>query len=203
MINPETQVAKQERKVLPSDISSDELLGYMIEADMPLLLYGKDGAKTINHLIDELREGESILSMDENGKLYREVGVLWLNVLCKMPNGAVYALREDRQVHRDGTVKRRQLLSSLGEKLKAQEDSRDVVPRALAEELQVGEEYINELYFQGEDHDILIPDTYPGLETQYKFFKYTAVIDEAAFRSEGYIEEQQDKTNYYLWDQIH
>lgn len=45
MINPETQVAKQERKVLPSDISSDELLGYMTEADMPLLLYGKDGAK--------------------------------------------------------------------------------------------------------------------------------------------------------------
>lgn len=190
------------KRQLPHVIDLEELLAYMVDADLPLELYGHDGAKTAGHLLTELQEGEAVLSVGTDGKLYREVSVLWLDVLCKMSNGAVYALREDRQVFSNGTVKRRQLSSSLGEKLKAKEDSQSAVARALAEELGIGDEHITELYFQGEEFDSLIPDTYPGLETQYQFFKYATVISEQAFNPDGYIEYQADKTNYYLWEQI-
>lgn len=190
----------RERVQISDTISFDELLEMLIDADIPVEAFGIGGAKTVQHLLTEVQDGESLMSIDSEGKLFREVSVLWLDVLCMREDG-VYALREDRQEFRDGRVKRRNLSSSLGEKLKPGELPQDAVTRALAEEIGFNGE-VTELYSLGHEETTRTPDNYPGLETDYHFHKYLTVIPAQAFCPDGYIEHQSDKTNYYVWERI-
>lgn len=197
----ETYSPRYERIPIPETVSLDELLEKLIQAGIPVEKFGTGGAKTVQHLLTEIKDGESVMSTNGEGRLFREVGVLWLDVLCKRGDGSVYALREDRQEFHDGRVKRRNLGSSLGEKLKPSEAPEDAVVRALAEEIGFAGE-TSELYSFGHEETTRTPDNYPGLETDYHFYKYLTVIPEDAFRPDGYIEYQSDKTNYYVWERI-
>lgn len=201
MKNPELHHAQEERTVLARDIDFDTLFYHLADANVPLLLYGTGGAKTVQHLLSEIHDGESLLSVDAKGNIYREVEVLWLDVFCKLSNSEIYTLREDRQEFQDGRVKRRNLDSSLGEKLKPGEDPQEAVGRVLAEELGI-QSSTEATYFMSHDQTTLTPDTYPGLETDYTFYKYAAIISEDDFESEGYKEVHADKTNYYVWQRL-
>lgn len=202
MTNPEVYHPQDERTELARDIDFDTFFEHLVDAKLPLLLYGQGGAKTVHHLLQEVREGESVLSIDAKGNLYREVHVVWVDVFCSLENGDLYTLREDRQEFKDGRIKRRDDLgSSLGEKLKPGEDPQEAVSRAVAEELGITSG-IEGSYFLGTEDTVHTPDTYPGLESSYHFYKYATVISEAAFKPEGYIEDQPDKTNYYVWTKV-
>ncbi len=165
--------------------------------------FGMGPAKTIENLLDEIHEGESTITVKSNGEILRELRVVWVDVFCELSNGDVYRLREDRQEFKDGredNIKRRTLDSSLGEKLKADEAPEVAVMRALEEELGIKE--IISVQSHGSTAKVLTPDTYPGLESSYIFYKFETVIPESAFNPEGYIEDQPDKTNYYVWDLV-
>ena len=204
MTNPEFHHDQDTRMPIPQDIHLDAFLKILVDAKLPLDTYGEGPAKTVHHLFKEVQEGESMMSVDAKGNVTREVSVLWVDVFCSLSNGDLYRLTEDRQVFKDGrkdNVKRRTLSTSLGEKLKPGEDPAEAVERAIAEELGI-EDGLETVHFVGTEDAEHTPDTYPGLKSFYHNFKYAAVISETAFNPEGYIEDQSDKTNYYVWEKI-
>lgn len=202
MKNPEQHQAQDERTPVSADVDFDTLLQILVDAKIPVDQFGTGGAKTVQHLLNEVADGESVLSVDAKGKLHRELSVLWVDVISTHANGDVYALKEDRQIFNDGREKRRQLNSSIGEKLKPGEEPVQAVTRALAEELGIQEKETTSVHYLGEEQKVHTPDTYPGLESSYYFYKYATVIAEEAFKPEGYVEYQADKTNYYVWELI-
>ncbi len=202
MSDPETASATSEKRhSMPSNIPIDGLLDVLRAANIPIDEYGKGNAKTIEHLLSEIHEGEAIMTVGEQGAVYREVNVLWLDVLCELSDGKVYLLREDRQEFKDGRTRVRKLDSSIGEKLKPDEKIEDAAYRALQEELGIG--IVESLYENGYTERTFMPDSFPGIESNYKMHQYVSVIPEEAFKSEGYVEYQPDKTNYYVWTLIH
>lgn len=200
MLNPEIAKIPQERVTLSSEITLDQLLNRLSDGKVPIGEYGKGNAKTINHLLAEVNEGEAVVTIDSHGAVYRELNVLCVDVLCELSNGNVYHLREDRQEFKDGRTKKRQIDSSIGEKLKPSESAEDAVQRALSEELGVNE--YQSLYSAGYSERTFIPDAFPGIESTYKMHRYVSFIPETGFIPEGYVEYQADKTNYYVWERI-
>ena len=204
MASPERNQAQDEQRILiPKDIDFDSFLTLLVDAGIPVDLYGIGDAKTVHHLLSEVADGESLMAVDSSGNLHRELSVLWVDVINIRPNGDIYLLKEDRQeFHGRLKPKRRKLQSSIGEKLKPGEDPVTAVKRALEEELGIKQE-ITSLHHLGDEQKDHTPETYPGLTSSYNFYKYAAVIPDEAFVVQGYIERQVDKTNYYVWELVH
>ncbi|MDB5180458.1 MAG: hypothetical protein JWO54_216 [Candidatus Saccharibacteria bacterium] len=198
MTNPEQAELQNLRTIVPADITLDQLMEKLIAGNVPVDQFGVGNAKTVLHLLTEIVEGETVMTIDDNHNVYRNVNVLWADVLCELADGKVYILREDRQEFKDGRVKRRALGSSIGEKLKPSESPEDAINRALQEEL--GVKTIDRIHKIGYNERTFIPDPFPGLESSYQMHKFVTVIPESEFKSEGYVEYQQDKTNYYVWE---
>ncbi len=202
MTNPEIHQPQDMRTELASDITLEELLQKLVHAGIPVEQYGTGVAKTVPHLLAEIHEGESLMSVNDKGEIFRDVNVVWADVICTVADGTTYVLKEDRQEFKDGRVKRRNLNSSLGEKLKPGEIPDEAVNRAIEEELGITEP-LEGVYYLGYQESVVTPDTYPGLESSYQFHKYATIIPETSFKPEGYVEYQQDKTNYYVWEVAH
>ena len=184
---------------IPQDVTEQELASVLMAAGIPIQDWAQGSAKTVEHLRVEIEEGESQIDVGINGEIRRRVSVIWVDVLYPADNGDVYILREDRQVYKDGRVRRRQLSTSLGEKMKPNEEPTAAVERALHEEL--GVTATAGLYTLGAGKKTAhTPDSYPGLKSHFKTYLYAAVISTEAFVAEGYVEEQADKTNYYVWE---
>jgi len=198
MTNPELAHQSNERFVLPSNVTLEELLDRLVEGRIPVHDYGVGNAKTIHHLLSEVNEGESIITIDDKGDVHREVNVLWIDVLCELSDGSIYYLKEDRQDFKNGKTKRRELDSSIGEKLKPLESPEEAVRRAISEELGVND--YTSLYNIGYKEKTFIPDTFPGIESTYKMYQFVSMIPETAYNKDGYVEYQVDKTNYYTWE---
>lgn len=188
------------RPIDPS-IGYRELVDILTKARVPIEEYGQGGAKTIQNLHKELMSGESVMRVSDKYELTRDVNVVWIDVVCSLSNGDVYLLREDRQEFKDGRIRRRSTPSSLGEKMQPGEDLDQAIMRALSEE--IGVDAIETLHKVGESEEKFTPPTFPGLETTYTSYSYVAVLPEAAFVADGYVEHQAEKDNYYVWDLIH
>ena len=207
MKHPEVTTSSPERTALPFETTYDQLLEKLIAGNVPLEAYGQGGAKTIHHFLSEINEGEAVVTIGKNNAVFREVSVLGVDILCKHSNG-VYILKEDRQEFKDQDgrvdtsrpVKRRELDSSIGEKLKPNESPEDAITRALEEELGVKE--LSNVYKIGYEEKTSMSETYPGIESTYKLHKFVTVISEDEFKPEGYVEDQHDKMNYYVWEQL-
>lgn len=44
--------------------------------------------------------------------------------------------------------------------------------------------------------------SYPGLIAFYTVHTFNTILGEQEFNPEGYIEEQEDKTTYFIWEEI-
>ena len=97
--------------------------------------YGKWGTgttKTLDHLVDEVIKGETVLVENEQGELVRKLAVLWIEVTHHVADGRVYKLKETHQIFKDGRERRRNLKTSIAEKLVGGEEADDLsVKRAL------------------------------------------------------------------------
>lgn len=182
------------------DIGLGQLESLLLDHGIPLELWGKGQAKTVASLKKEIEKAESSMWVDDDGNLHRDVRVLWVDVIHQALDGSVYVLREDRQEFKDGRKRERTLPGSLGEKLELHEDPHDAVARALLEEIGVDEFAAH--YVIGEDESIHAPPTYPGLVSKYSTYSHVVTIDQARFNPDGYVEYQDDKTNYYVWDKL-
>ena len=188
-----------EQLLADPSITLEELKQLMIEANVPVNEYGRGEAKDIDDLQKEISDGECTIAVAHDGTLTRQVKPVWVNVLCRLGDGRIMVLREEKQVFKDGRVRKRNLPSSLGEKLKAGESTDDAALRALKEEIGVIE--VTTMEKVHEESRTFTPPTFPGIKSTYSSTFYDVVIPESAYDAEGYVEYQLKKDNYYVWDQ--
>lgn len=105
-----------------------ELSQMLLEDGIDLSLWGKPGVKSVADLLAELDAGESELKRDGSGLLWRVANGLGLDVFAMVGNERYY-LVEDHQEFTDGSVLRRNISTSLGEKIKEGESIEEVVAR--------------------------------------------------------------------------
>ncbi|MBI2036768.1 MAG: hypothetical protein HYT14_00185 [Candidatus Liptonbacteria bacterium] len=180
-------------------MNRQELLVLLGAYGVPLREWGTGEAKTVEHLLDEVNSSEAAI-VEEDGVLHRVVYGAVLNVFYA-DGAATWKLKEAKQVFRDGRERVRDLDTSIGEKLKAGEDAKAGARRALTEELN-----IPDLLPLAPQPDIVkgpVPSvSFPGLKTKYIMRVFEVFLPAALYKPDGYVEEQTDKTNYYVWEKI-
>ena len=172
---------------------------------------GEQGTKTVGDLFNEVEAGETNLVPQGTGELLRVVQVAVADIYYADPEtGTRYRLREDCQVSRvDGSIKKRELLGAMSEKMKSEEGITAAVLRGIAEEiLNIDPEGLSDdddggfTISSGEEVvDERNTETYPGLRSQYRMVVVTVEMPSGHFRPEGYMEEQETKIIYFVWDE--
>jgi hypothetical protein len=161
--------------------------------------WGKDSFKTINHLVKEIVEGESILSIEDN-ELFRKISIVFIDVCYIDVAGKIFKLIEEKQIFKDGRERKREFKEegSVAEKLKSGEIAdENVVRRAVAEEL--GIKNITNIINTGTKEDIHESESYPGLKTKIIKHFFKVQLNKQQFVPEGYMERQPDKNTYFKW----
>src|SRR3989344_3381838 len=140
--------------------------------------WGTGAAKTVDHLLKEINDGESTLIKKGNFLLRSVIGSS-VRIFYKQKSSALLFLKEDKQIFKDGREKRRELAEELGvtEKL-------PLVPRPNI--------------IKGPIPSI----SFPGLYTLYSIYAFEVFLPEKWYKPEGYAEKQADKTNYFIWEEI-
>jgi len=163
---------------------------------VPLDEWGKGDAKTLQHLQKEIESGESILEFTDAGVVKITLGSC-INIFHRVGDIRL-KLVEDRQVFKDGREKKRNLSTSIGEKRSPDENPLDCAYRALEEELGISERL--PLTDCGPNNSGLVPSvSFPGISTRHFLDIYELELPDHLYKPEGYIEEQEDKTNYFVW----
>jgi hypothetical protein len=178
-----------------------ELEDYLSSAGVPLHTWGTGSAKTLDHLLKELDEGECTLTREPHG-IVRRGALAMVRVLHVAADGTTWWLREDRQVFRDGRVRRRDHGgASVAEKIKPGEPTDErLAHRAVAEELGVRGPFLTQVL--GETFEITPSPSYPGLENQLTVHRFEVALSREQFRPEGYVEHQPDKDTFFIWERV-
>jgi hypothetical protein len=159
-------------------------------------LYGTGTYKTVGHLYQEMKEGETVLT-EENGGLVRRVEFVGARILYKK-NGEWLRLFEEKQIFKDGRERRRTNMPySAAEKFKTGEDPKEVIVRGMKEELGLS---ISESQFSFYNRKEISEDSdYPGIKSFHIGYEFLVVLDDTQYLEEGYIERQKDKDVYFVW----
>jgi len=183
------------------DFATDVLKKQLADAGIDISSWGTGQAKTLAHLQEEIKSGETILITGETGKLLRKVVIVGADIYYRSSSGEEYRLREDRQVFKkDGRERRRDLGQAVSEKMKPDQDPKTAMIYGIQEELGISGK-IN-LTKTGTDEQKTISFSYPGLEAQYIRYKFQAVLNDEQFNPDGYVEEQPDKSTYFIWEEV-
>ena len=183
-----------------NEIAPNVLKQQLEGAGIDTSVWGTGQAKTLAHLQKEIESGETILIKGKEGELLRKVVVGGADVFYVSPEGKKYRLKEDRQVFKDGRERRRDLGQAVSEKMKPDENPNDAIIRGIREELGIGGEII--LTETATDEQLLTSPSYPGLQSQYIRHKFEAILNQKQFKQNGYVEEQPDKSTYFIWEEI-
>lgn len=175
------------------------LAKFLKDHNIPLGLWGTGEAKSIGHLANELQTGEAQIKLD-GGKLIRSAEGSALQVYFKDTRRTL-RLQEDRQVFKDGRVKRRKLETSVGEKMRPGETAIEAAKRTLREELKITDD-LTLLPLPPIIKGPMPSQSFPGLMSHYLIHVFEVYLPEHLFRPEGYIEEQPDKTSYFVWTDV-
>ena len=72
--------------------------------------------------------------------------------------------------------------------------------RGIQEELGIsGEVALTQI---GTDEEKVTSFSYPGLESQYVRHKFLAILNDNQFKPEGYVENQPDKSTFFVWEEV-
>lgn len=168
---------------------------YLSSFRIPVDSWGQGAAKTVGHLMREIEAGETVLTT-RGKELLRQVGFAAVWVTYR-DGRDTYELVEDRQEFRDGRVRRRDTGSSISEKIQPGENPKDAAKRALREELGISGKV--DLKGGKKTEELKESPSYPGLRTQYLRHDFSAELKLDQYSPEGYVEEQDDKTTYFVW----
>ena len=177
--------------------SYDELLSILKEYNIPLNIWGTYGYKTINHLWEEIKEEECVLSI-VNNEIHRNVQFIGAKIIYEK-DGIKYKLCEDRAEFKDGRIRIRGIVHSVAEKFKADEDPTKALIRGIKEELGLNINKNQFIYYNKED--IENNEDYPGIKSFHTGYLYFIKINDEQFKPQ-YIEYQEDKTIYFVWRRI-
>lgn len=187
-------------KNLNNQITIDTLSNQLTKASIDTSTWGTGQTKTVAHLHEEIQSGETILTPGENDKLLREVIVGNADIFYQSPNGKKYRLKEDKQVFKDGRERRRNLGHAVSEKMKADEEPIVAMIRGIQEELGINSEL--KLVKLGTEILQEPSPSYPGLESNYVFHTFEVTLTDEQFNPAGYVEEQTDKSTYFVWEEV-
>jgi len=183
-----------------SNLSLDELKNILKKGGVDFSQWGKSETKTLNHLQREIEDRECVLRIGKQGEILREVVIVRVNIFYISKKGKKYHLKEEKQVFKDGRERRRNLKYSLNEKVKFGENIKETMIRGIKEEL--GIEGNLSLIETGADEETVDSPSYPGLKSHYIYYNFEAFLDDQQFNPNGYIEDQEDKTNYFIWEEV-
>ena len=192
----------EEKYIKESNVIVDseylDFLDYLKSFNVPVDIYGTEKYKTVGHLYNEVKEGETVLT-EEGDKLIRKVYFVGARIIIKKDDKWLH-LYEEKQVFKDGRVRRRNLPFSMAEKFKLGEEPKNVLVRGMKEELNltVTNEQFN-FYNKVELED---NTDYPGITSYHTGYEFLVVLKPDQFVEEGYIEKQSDKDVYFKWKTI-
>jgi hypothetical protein len=175
----------------------EELTNKLKEYSIPVEEWGTGEAKNVEHLLDEIR-GEECNVEDRGEYLIRSIEFVGVRIYHKDKDNVTWVLKEDKQEFKDGRVRRRNMPSSVSEKMKFGEDSLISAIRGIKEELGINVEghqliKMRDLFYNGGSQ------SYPGLRTRYKGHQFTCFFNDDQFDENGYIEVQKDKSAFFKW----
>lgn len=203
-MNPEIVYKSIERKEISKSIELDGLISILYDAKLPMNLWGSKntGTKTINNLLDEIKNGESKLFLNQSGEIERHVNIALIDVIHIADQFVVYGLVERNQTLKNGKSINRELPTTLVTKM-VEGDLPDVAAKqSLFEYLKVTPEQIDEFFEFKTRVDKMRSKSYPGLQTHYHTQPFMASINSTMFNPDGYEYNYDNKTNYYSWDMV-
>lgn len=177
-----------------------ELRRQLEEKGIDTSLWGKGEAKTLGHLQKEIDGGETFLVLDESGELLRRLMIVGADIYYTSKDGKRYRLKEDRQVFNDGRERRRDYGHAVSEKMQIDEDPGVAMIRGIREEL--GIEGDIDLKKTVADEKRISSPSYPGLNSHYIRYGFEVLLNEEQFNIDGYVEEQEDKRTYFVWEEV-
>lgn len=155
---------------------------------LPLELYGVGNAKTFDKLISEIKAGETIINW-ENNQPVRVIKVARVYI-----NFQNLTLWESNQIFKEDGRSRQRNICGVSEKFFCWEDALEAGKRGVKEELGVDVEPRYRGYVEEEQES----GSYPGLKTKYKFYDYTAEMDECQFK-QNYVANEINSITYFEW----
>lgn len=175
----------------------EELTNKLKEYSVPVEEWGTGEAKNVEHLLDEIRAEECGIE-DKGGFLIRSIEFVGVRIYHKDKDNVTWVLKEDKQEFKDGRVRRRNMPSSVSEKMKFGEDPYISSIRGIEEELNVKIEIsqlkkIRPIYYNGGSQ------SYPGLKSKYVGHQFTCYLTDEQFVKNGYVEVQKDKSTFFKW----
>jgi hypothetical protein len=175
----------------------EELTNKLKEYSIPVEEWGTGEAKNVEHLLDEIR-GEECNVEDRGEYLIRSIEFVGVRIYHKDKDNVTWVLKEDKQEFKDGRVRRRNMPSSVSEKMKFGEDPLISAIRGIKEELGINVEghqliKMRDLFYNGGSQ------SYPGLRTRYKGHQFSCFFNDDQFDMNGYIEVQKDKSTFFKW----
>lgn len=177
--------------------SVNDLESKLKEFNVPIEDWNKGQAKSVKHLLSEIESNECHIE-DRGGYLVRYLEFVGVRVFYKKGEEILY-LKEDRQEFNDGRIRRREMPSSVSEKMKFGENAQLSAVRGIKEELGIVVSP-NQLIKQRDLSYRGGSLSYPGLTSKYKGHQFTCYLNESQFNPEGYIEKQEDKSTFFIWE---
>ena len=184
----------------PTETNIETLKTQLNNVGIDISVWGTGKAKTIEHLMKEIEDGETILTTNENGELVRLLTVAGADIYYTSKDGKRYRLKEEKQIFKDGRERQRNLGQAISEKIKQNEDPEIAIARGIKEELGI-ESKIDLEKIENTKNTVESP-SYPGLKTEYSIHKFKAVLNDEQFNPNGYTEIQDGLTTYFVWEEI-
>lgn len=170
----------------------------LIKSGIDVSLWGKGPSRTLEALYNEIVNGEAILFDSGGGKLLRKVTITGVDLFYTTQNGKLLKLKQEKQVFKDGRIKFRHSKLSVSEKMKPNETPLEATLRGITEELGIsGPFYLSRT---SSSIETLYSKSYPGLKSQYLCHHFKGYVPPEQYDPCGYIEEQDDKTTFFVWD---
>ena len=162
--------------------------------------WGQGESKTFEHLLAELSSGESTLGVDDSNKVVRNVAGSAVNIYYNLYTGKTLILVEEKQIFSDGRIRKRNINTSIGEKMRPSESPIEAGIRAMQEELKISDITLTPI--GTEERDLVASTSFPGLWTKNTIHLFETYLNTKQFKPEGYMEIQPDKTSYFMWVEI-
>lgn len=179
--------------------SVNDLMNYLTKFNVDFSSWGTGKSKTINELFDEIVNKDCRLE-EHSEYLIRLIEFVGVKIYYRKGED-VWFLKEDRQEFNDGRVRRRNLPSSVAEKMISGESPIVAAIRGIKEELGV-EISSSQLTKKRDINYNGSSMSYPGLRTKYKGYGFTCFFTDAEFKESGYVEIQNTKKTYFKWVKI-
>ncbi|HEY0908414.1 MAG TPA: hypothetical protein VGE35_03650 [Candidatus Paceibacterota bacterium] len=186
--------------------NSDEILALPLSLGIPLEMWGKDQAKSVDQFVDEVLSGEASLEV-RSGRLVRKItcaGIM-IRYTCWSPN---LKLVEAHQIYKKRGCKRTRNnfagLSAISRFNPREIDARTAAQQILGERLGINARS----YALDEDDPPVIckpmvPSlSYPGLYDENSIHVFLWNMPKEHFRVEGYVEEQQTYRTHFAWENL-